>query len=696
MGLLHMDRIPDPALQFMQVWLLLILFVIGMLLLLTCGRTPGFPGFKARLFSLLGFSFFFLAGCLSCLVSRPVDPGLPLGKKILIRGELTEGPGPGSNSWSYAMKTDMLCVGDSAFALRTHLKVHLRSSYPPDSLARLPRPGETWILYGQLFAIRSSGNPGSPDYKAIMSRKDCWYRFYSDLPVSPKQDGIVCGRRVSTRKRVSASRFRRAVSSRWIGNEAEVSLLKAVCLGDRSDLSNDLKQAYSHAGAMHLLAVSGLHLGLIWWVLYHLFFWMTRLSGKEIYRSLVLIFLLWVFAFVSGFSSSVCRSACMFSLFTAGRLMDQRMQALNSILVSAFLLILIRPQIMLHVGFQLSYAAILGIVCLFPVLRNLLRIKNRLLRRLWEASLVSFSAQVFTAPLVIYYFHQIPVYSIFTSLITIPLLSVLISLFVISVPFMLIGVGTTFFNYLLVKLAGLMNFLVEVMASLPGAVLGELTLDAAKLCLWMGMLIAGMIWLHHRKHLLSYLVLILLCLNLCSSSLTRYRYMRSSEMQISHFYKSTMLSFREGLQVDHYCWYRDSTSFSYMRSYIAERWNRRRFQSRIMLPMEGDESKGAVSACRQVTPGVWLVGNDPNKGWLISGSGALELARPVQANFVLLSGSPELWNLPTGLLEVVDEVILDGSNPEWYSIHLEQFRADNSLSFKDYWTHEQGAYLKRW
>ena len=167
-------------------------------------------------------------------------------------------------------------------------------------------------------------------------------------------------------------------------------------------------------------------------------------------------------------------------------------------------------------------------------------------------------------------------------------------------------------------------------------------------------------------------------------------------MQISHFYTSSMLSFREGTRVDHYCWSMDSTSYSYMRSYIAERWNGRSFSSRIMLPVVEAECRGAVSTCRQVSPGVWLLGNDSNKGWLISEDGAPELVLTLPVNFVLLSGSPRLWKLPKGLLEEAEVVILDGSSPEWYSTHLERFRSDNALSFSNYWTREQGAYLKRW
>jgi hypothetical protein len=501
--------------------------------------------------------------------------------------------------------------------------------------------------------------------------------------MDPDRGHEVPGRRITGDKRISPARIRRAVSSQWEGNDADVSLLRAVCLGDRSDLTGDMKQAYSHAGAMHLLAVSGLHLGLIWWVLHRLFFWITRISGNEIYRSIVLISFLWIFAFVSGFSSSVCRAATMFTLFTAGR-----------------------PQAMLDVGFQLSYAAILGIVSMYPALRSLLSIKNKILRRIWEASLVSLSAQVSTAPLVIYYFHQIPAYSLFTSLITIPLLSVLISLFVLSLPFFITGFGSAFFNVLLVKLAGFMNFLVEGIASFPGAVITKLHITTAGICLWMLMLITGMLLLQHRTRFWSFLMVVLAILSINHASLTHYRKLHSSEMQISHFYKASLLTFREGDQVDHFCWYRDSAAYSNMRAYMAETWSSRNYHTRILHPYEGEGGSGSVSACHQVAPGLWLLGNDLCRGWLVSGAGELkstgmqeylsEHRGLVHSDFVLLSASPRVWRIPVELLSGSGQVILDGSNAGWYPVQLKRYKADYPLTFDEYMTNAHGAYLKRW
>lgn len=708
LGILRAGGMPDLSSLNTQAWILVAMFGLCILQLLIYRRTGQTSGFSGKLFILLAFTLYLLSGLVSSMVSRSLDPGLPLDKKILIRGEITEGPLPGKNNWSCGMKVGMVCCGDSVFGLRTHLKVYLKVPSAPEAASVLPRPGETWQLYGRLSAIRSSGNPGAPDYKEIMARKNCWYRFYAEPYMDPYRGREVPGRRITGDMRVNPGHIRRTLSSQWEGNDADVSLLRAVCLGDRSELTSDMKQAYSHAGAMHLLAVSGLHLGLIWWVLHRLFFWITRISGKEIYRSTVLISLLWIFAFVSGFSSSVCRAACMFTLFTAGRLMDQRMHALNGILVSAFLLILIRPQNILDVGFQLSYAAILGIVSIYPALRSLLRIRNKILRRIWEASLVSLSAQVSTAPLVIYYFHQIPVYSLFTSLITIPLLSVLISLFVVSVPFFITGLGSSFFNALLVRLAGLMNFLVEGIASFPGAVIEKLHINTAGLCLWMLMLITGMLLLHHRTRtrFWSFLMVVLVSLSMNNASLTRYRWLHSSEMQISHFYNASLLTFREGDQVDHFCWYRDSAVFSNIREYMAENWNSRTFQSRIIHPLECEGGCGSVSASRLVAPGLMFIGNDRCRGWLVSGAVDLksegmqdylsENGRITHSDFVLLSASPLVWRIPVELLSGSDQVILDGSNPGWYPSQLERYRVDFSLAFDEYMTYEHGAYLKRW
>jgi ComEC/Rec2-related protein len=598
------------------------------------------------------------------------------------------------------METESICFTDSLFGIRTMLKLYLKA--PPDTLPILdsiwPGEGERWQFYGQLVPITNSGNPGATDFKAILNRKNCWYRFFPDPDYVP--------RRLAQSHHRTASRIRNAVSDHWHGNGKEISLLKAVCLGDRSDLDKELKLAYSNAGAMHLLAVSGLHMGLIWWVLNHLLSWMVRLSGKEIFRSISIIAILWIFAFVTGFSSSVSRSATMLTLFTAGRLMCQRMQALNSILVSAFFLIAMNPSRMLDVGFQLSYAAILGIVTLYPVFRRLFTIKNRWIRRIWEAAIVSFTAQISTAPLVIYYFHQVPVYSLISSMITIPLLSLLIALFVVSIPFMAAGIGSQLFNGLLIKLAFLINFSVEQVASIPGGVVNELNLSRVSLCLWMGMICVSMIVLNRRTVLARYLLIGLVSAMLCWTAWHRYFQTHSSEMVIAHFNQASILTFREGDRVDHFCLYGDSTAFSYLEQYTSQNWSGRNFRTRMIELGNQDIVRGSASGGFRMGPGIWLLGNNQTKGWVISQTSdrkayvidtcVSERFEEIQGDFILLTGNPLLRHIPYEILNGVQTVILDGSCKNWYLSEIERYIEDWEGSFVLYKTGEHGAYMKRW
>jgi len=203
------------------------------------------------------FLLFYFAGAGSGILTRPIDPGLPVNQCVIVRGELLASPYPQSYAHTFDLEIHLLYSGDSICRTSTILKAYL--SMPADS--QLPGAGEIWQFSGKLYPIRNSGNPGTPDYRSIMGRKNCWYRFYID------RDGAEAmpNREVKgSDSRLSPSGFRRRVSDHWHGDLEEVSLLKAVCLGDRSSLSDDMRQAYSSAGGMHLLAVSGLHVGLIW------------------------------------------------------------------------------------------------------------------------------------------------------------------------------------------------------------------------------------------------------------------------------------------------------------------------------------------------------------------------------------------------------------------------------------------------
>lgn len=671
---------------------ILIWLLVGLLYMWQVWR----PGWAAWLFSLLLFTLFIIAGLGSGFLSRPVDPGLPVDRWVVIRGEVTGSPQKGAYAHTFDLKLEMLFSDSSIRVTKTNLKVYLK-----DTL--LPVEGEVWQFSGKLVSISNSGNPEAPDFRSIMGRRGCWYRFYvSDKPVQSLSKRIVPERE----RRVTPSLIRRKVSDHWHGGVEEVSLLKAVCLGDRSTLTDDMRQAYSVAGGMHLLAVSGLHVGLIWWVLQYMTRWMRILFRSDKQSVVVVVGLLWFYAFVTGFSSSVCRSVTMFSFFTISRLMGQRGHSLNGILVSAFLLVLIEPLRLLDVGFQLSYAAIIGIVSFHPLMSRVVRTKNPILRWVLDATSVSLSAQLATAPLVIFYFHQLPLYSFITSLVAVPMLSLLIALFVCSVPFISVGILEEFFNFLLIKLAFLMNLSMEHLSSIPGSLLDGLQLDRVSLAIWISLLLLTMIAFHVRSRFPRYLVVLLIACSIAWNSHTRMHRRLSSELVITHFSGASMVMVRQGAVVDHYCWYRDSSSLEYMKEYRDISWSRRVYENNIYDMEDAGEMEdareveGEVSFCMPVAEGVWLLSASHCNGVVLSKNARAPFLGSVEADsacfhslrpdFILLSGEPsvEYQQLERWIGE--SELVIDGSNRSWYKDKM-----------RDEWdgiylTDRSGAYAKRW
>jgi competence protein ComEC len=249
---------PDSGFELSRVLIILPLLTLAVFVVFNRqkGKAPALPWLNPVLL----FLVFFLVGVGTAIVVRPGDPGLPEDRWVLVRGQLCGSAFPGRYGYVFDMKVMQICSADSIYQVRTQFKCYM--SEPPDSL--LPAPGETWQFCGRLAGIQNSRNPGMPDFRAIMGRRNCWYRFY----ISSSHITLRYNREVEwDERKLASAHIRRQMSEHWQGGAEELSLLRAVCLGDRSLLSDDLRQAYTNAGGMHLLAVSGLHVGLIWWVL---------------------------------------------------------------------------------------------------------------------------------------------------------------------------------------------------------------------------------------------------------------------------------------------------------------------------------------------------------------------------------------------------------------------------------------------
>lgn len=253
---------------------------------------------------------------------------------------------------------------------------------------------------------------------------------------------------------------------------AELGTLSALTLGYREEIDSDIRLAFQRSGAMHVLAVSGLHTGILYSVLFAIFTLFGRF--KPLYEqtvrrtllSLILITCLWLYASLTGFSPSVVRSVIMLTMFEAAHIFYRQSVSLNSLFAAAFFILLVRPNDLFSIGFQLSFAAVVGLVVIVPKIAHLISQlpipSSTLLRPLRQTFLpyisgviiVSLIAQIFTMPLTMYYFSQLSNYFLLTNIIVLPLawLIFVVALLTLTLGYIpYIGSGLAYILNLLVK-----------------------------------------------------------------------------------------------------------------------------------------------------------------------------------------------------------------------------------------------------
>lgn len=274
-----------------------------------------------------------------------------------------------------------------------------------------------------------------------------------------------------------------AIIKKFIPGKSENSLLEALMIGFTNDLDPGLLKSYADSGVIHIIAISGLHLALIYHILQLLMSTAVRKKNMKWLKFFIIITCLWGYSLLSGASPSVIRAAGMFSLVLFARTILRESFIYNTLAASAFLLLCFDPNWVWDTGFQLSYAAVLGL-CLFSrPIRDLIPLKNKILASLWDAASVSIAAQVLTTPVCIYYFHRFPSYFLFANLLAVPLSSavlaggILLCICSFSQP-----LGQVL-GWLLSLLINFLNEFIIYISNLPGAVVSQLTLTLPQLTL---------------------------------------------------------------------------------------------------------------------------------------------------------------------------------------------------------------------
>lgn len=264
------------------------------------------------------------------------------------------------------------------------------------------------------------------------------------------------------------------------GATDEGGLVVAMSMGDKRNISRDLRADYSASGAAHVLALSGLHIGIVFFVFRLLSGGRrkSRLSGAGLLSEAFIIAAIWVYVYVVGMPPSAVRAATMVSIYELMSLQHRDKISLNVIGATAFIMLLIRPCDIYNIGFQLSFAAVVSIIISYSLFYSLLpKPQNRIVNYFWSLVCVSLAAQMGVAPLIAYHFGYVSLYAVFSSMVVIPCAFVIISLSVLLLVFLQVTPIASLIAIVLGRVAYGMNLCVSWIAERPGATIGPVSLN---------------------------------------------------------------------------------------------------------------------------------------------------------------------------------------------------------------------------
>lgn len=334
-----------------------------------------------------------------------------------------------------------------------------------DSLSTNLQYGDIITFNGKLTVPKGPLNPGEFDYAKYLKQNGINYTLFINgnswklIGYDPANSAIAIAGKL--RQQILSMLSKNGLS----GNNYAVAA--AVLLGYDDYMENELKQDYIMAGAMHILCVSGLHVGIIFLVINFLLGFLRNNRFNNILKAILLLLSVWAYATITGLSPSVQRASLMLSVFIIGNLLNRNRDTYNTLAISALILLLIDPYLIFNVGFQLSYAAVIGIITFHQPIYKLIHIKNVVVDKIWSITVLSFAAQLATFPIATYYFHFFPPWFWLTNLFTFPLSFLIISTGLVFVITLWIPIVPQLLGWLLSGMIYLLNYVVGLVKHFP-------------------------------------------------------------------------------------------------------------------------------------------------------------------------------------------------------------------------------------
>jgi competence protein ComEC len=403
--------------------------------------------------------------------------------------------------------------------------------------------GSILKIRGSVYKNKEISNPNQFDYGKYLENQQIYGQVYCDV------NDIQISSEIENSIWYYASSFRNKIIKNLQKNgfrKSELSVIIALILGQQQDISQEVLHDYQYAGAVHILSVSGLHVGFILLFINFLLRPIPKNKMGSFTKLMIVIISLWVFGIIAGLAPSVVRSVTMFSFVAIGMHLKRSVNIYHTLLVSAFLILLFQPSFLFDVGFQLSYVSLFFIVWLQPLFSGIWKPKNRIITYFWDILTVSFAAQIGAFPLSVYYFHQFPGLFFVTNLVILPAMGLVLGL---GVFVMLLA----YFDYvpmipmqILEWSIWFLNKVISWIASLEQFIISNISFNFYMLLTMYLMLFAVFIWFKKPSFQKLSFAMITIILFQTSCFSTKYFHQTENELIVFNAKKNSIICERNG------------------------------------------------------------------------------------------------------------------------------------------------------
>ena len=370
--------------------------------------------------------------------------------------------------------------------------------------------GSKLLFRSNLIELSHPANPGEFNFHAYMAHKGITHSVYLKNFIKVKEPDRSNVKFIALQLRRN---FIEHLEQNGLHNR-DLSIAAALITGYDDLLDDNSRQEFSDAGVIHILCVSGLHVGIIYLLAAFLFSFLPQCRFFSIFKPLAILIFVWAFALISGLAPPVVRASVMFTALTLGSSLQRQSNSLNTVAFAACCLLLHDPRLLFNVGFIFSFSAVMGIILAMPVLQSFVHVKNPMLQKITDLALVSLAAQLFTAPITIYLFHRFPVYFLLSNVIAIPLAGLILITAVFLLPALSIPFISKVISKILLLEIQFLDSLVQFTNKLPFSTFNNIYFSEITLIISIiaGAYLIGAYYHNHSKYILVSLSLLAIML----------------------------------------------------------------------------------------------------------------------------------------------------------------------------------------